>query len=128
MPTHHRRAGWRRSRATPGRSRLVRPLIVDVISFDVSSVDAPCRVAGAYAWMLAARLDGKAQALVVPHGCIQIRDPVHEMVKLHSRFQQRRSVHSQARAGLASNLPKNIPRNAIRSTTRPRFDRVIELD
>jgi hypothetical protein len=36
--------------------------------------------------MLSAGLDGEAQALVVLHGCIQIRDPVHEMVELHSNI------------------------------------------
>src|SRR6266545_4822135 len=62
------------------------PLVVDRDQFDVSGVDAPCRVAGADAGMLSARLDGEAQALVGLRGCIQIRDPVHEMVELHSHI------------------------------------------
>jgi bifunctional non-homologous end joining protein LigD len=31
-------------------------------------------------------------------------------------------------AGLARNLPEAIPRNAARSTTRPRFGRLVDLD
>jgi hypothetical protein len=50
---------------------------------DVPGVDAPGRVAGAHARVLAAGLDGEAQRLVGLHGRLQIRDPVHEMVELH---------------------------------------------